>query len=313
MIITSYGVGCRIERAANSVLEQTLDDVELVIVDDGSEDEETLNSLDRLANNVRIERLSGRRGAGAARNLGLSVTSRPYVLCLDGDDWVEPRYLELAGEIFESYPEIGIVAAWVRFEGQRQGDWRPAEFKLEDLLVRNRISSASAFRREASKAVGFYAEDLGGYEDWEHWISITAEGWMTCILPEMLVHYDWRPEGLGQTSNVHARRLVEKIVSKHRVLFQERVGTLLAVKHEQAVELESEAREAWRRAENSEAEVQRLWRLVGELGTKLEAQGRSFNELLSELEWARRRIREVERVLASAGVGEMETHRFPSE
>jgi len=298
VVITSYGVGRRIERAVESILNQTLGDIELVVVDDGSEDEETVASLNRLAGAIRIERTSGRKGAGAARNLGLSATEQPYVLCLDGDDWVEPRYLELARDIFLSRPEVGIVSAWVRFEGGRQGEWRPEEFSLEDLLAGNRISSASTYRRAASEAAGLYAEDLGGFEDWEHWISIAAEGWKTHIIPEVLSHYDWRPNGLGTRSNARARELVEKIVSKHRGLFQDNVGMILAAKHEKVVVLEVDEREAWKRGEDAEAELQRVWNIVGELGAKLEAQDRSFNELVREIERTRQRVQDLEEALA---------------
>lgn len=313
MVITSYGVGRRIERAVHSILEQTIDDVELVVVDDRSEDEETLASLDRLADTIVIERMTERRGAGAARNRGLAMTTNPFVLCLDGDDWVEPRFLELAWDVFDSRQEIGIVSAWVRFEGDRQGEWRPKEFTLEDLLAGNRIPSASAFRRAASEAVGFYAEDLGGYEDWEHWIAIAAGGWKTCILPEVMSHYDWRPHSLGRTSNTLARRLVESIVSRRRDLYRDKVGTILAAKHEQVVGLEEEAREAWNQGEIAKAELQRVWSLVGELGAKLEVQGHSVNELVRELEWARHRVHELEKALASAVVGETATEGSPSE
>lgn len=294
VVITSYGVGTRIERAVDSILNQTLKSLEVVVVDDGSNDAETLKSLDRLSNAIKIERMTGRRGAGAARNRGLALTSQPYVLCLDGDDWVEPRYLEMAQLMFEARPDVGVVSAWVRFEGDRQGEWRPREHEIEDLLAANQIPSTSAFRRCASEEVGSYADDLAGYHDWEHWIAIAANGWRTLIIPEILIHYELRPGSLGKVSNANARRLIESIHAKHEDLYRKFCGTVLASKHEQVIELEAEAREAWMRCEIAENELRRVWRIVDELGTKLESQGRGIRELVSELDRLRRCVCDLE-------------------
>ena len=312
-MITSYGVGRRVERAVNSILEQTLDNLEVVVVDDGSEDAETLESLDRLADTIPIERMTGRRGVGAARNRGLELTTNPYVLCLDGDDWVEPQYLEMAQGIFDTRPRAGIATAWVRLEGDRQGEWRPEDFALGDLMAANQICSASTFRRVASETVDFYAEVLGGYEDWEHWIAIVAEGWEARVIPEVLIHYEGRPGSQGRTADTRAQRLVEDIVSKHQGLFRENVGAVLGRKHCQVIALEAEAREAWKRGEAAETELQRVWGLVGELGEKLKLQGGAVDELDRELEGTRRMVRELREALADAQAGERAADHTPVE
>ncbi len=313
MVITSYGVGRRIERAVNSILEQTLDNLEVLVVDDASEDVETLESLERLSQKVSIERMTERRGIGAARNHGLELTTKPYVLCLDGDDWVESQYLEMAQEIFDSRREVGIVSAWVTFEGDRQGQWNPRAFELEDLLAANRIHSASTFRRVASEAVGCYADDLSGYEDWEHWIAIVAEGWKARVIPDVLIHYDWRPGSLGRTSDTRAQLLVEGIVSKHQGLFRDNVGAILGRKHGQVIALEAEARDAWKRGEAAEAELQRVWGLVGELGEKLALQGGAVEELDRELERTRRLVQELQEALETTKAGGTSADSSPIE
>jgi glycosyltransferase involved in cell wall biosynthesis len=294
VVITSYGVGRRIERAVDSVLSQTCIGPELVIVDDASHDTETIESLKKLEGKVGIERFAERRGVAAARNRGLELTSKPYVVCLDGDDWIEDQYLELAQEIFDSQPKIGIVSAWVTFHGEQHGEWKPRAFSPEDLLASNRLHSATAFRRLASEEVGYYIKELQGYEDWEHWISITERGWENHIIPEFLLHYDRRSDGLGRTANHHARSIVEKIVAKHEDIYRQYLGQVLAIKHDGALALEKEIRAAWRQGENTGKELQRVWGIVGELGKKLEKQGADIGELMDELRESRKRVQDLE-------------------
>lgn len=289
VVVTSYGVGERIERAVTSILEQTLAGNEVVVVDDASQDASTISSLARLPQDIPIHRIPERRGAAAARNLGLALTTQPYVLCLDGDDWVDPAYLERAREIFERHPDVGIVSAWVRFEGDRHGEWKPEPFELADLLAANRISAASIFRREASQARGHYDEALGGYEDWEHWIAIMAAGWQTAIIPEVMIHYEWRPDSLGRASDADARRITERIVARHRELYRDRIDAVFPKKHERAVALEAEAREAWERGRLAEEELQRAWRLVEDLRGRIG----SFRDLERELQRAWQLVKEL--------------------
>ncbi len=294
VVITSYGVGHRIERAVQSIVDQTVDPVEFVVVDDASDDIETRRALDRIAGSVEIVRLPERQGVGVARNTGVRATTRPLVLCLDGDDWVDPAYLEMAQAVFEDRPEVGIVSAWVRFEGERTGEWRSDQVDILDFLASNLISSASTFRREASAAVGYYAEDLIGYEDWEHWIAIAAKNWKVHVIPEVLVHYDWRPGSLGRSSDKQARRLVQDIVSRHEYLFRENVGPVLGAMREQILRVEGEARSAWADLEAATLEIQKVWGLVGELGNTLEKQGYTIDTLIQELERTRQRVSELE-------------------
>ena len=304
VVITSYGVGNLVERAVESVKNQTLDAVETVVVDDASQDEETLRSLLALEGKVRIERLEGRQGVGTARNRGMELTEAPYVLCLDGDDWIEPGYLEKAASIFENQPEIGIVSSWVRFAGERRGEWKPVNFDLDEILASNRIHSGSTFRRSASEAVGHYEAGFGGYEDWEHWISMTAGGWGAHVISEILLHYEIRPSGLGRRSDSSARELVESIVAKHQDLYRERMGRILAIKHEMVIALEAETRRAWARGEAVEEDLQQAWSIARELGDKLEKQGCGIGDLERKLGEYQDYFRHLEGDAAAASSGD---------
>ena len=95
VIMPAYNVGPYIARAIESIQRQTLSDIEILVVDDGSTDS-TASVLDRLASrDLRIEAFHTKNaGAPAARNLALDHARGTYVMFMDADDWCEPTMLE---------------------------------------------------------------------------------------------------------------------------------------------------------------------------------------------------------------------------
>lgn len=101
VIIPVYGVAKYIKRCSISLFEQTLDSVEFIFVDDASTD----NSIDILnecivrypwrSESVHVIRHECNKGLPAARNTGLAYATGDYIFHCDGDDYVEPRMLEL--------------------------------------------------------------------------------------------------------------------------------------------------------------------------------------------------------------------------
>src|SRR5262249_30716028 len=94
VIIPCYNLGEYLDEAVESVLAQTFQDLEIVVVDDGSTDERTRTLVaDYRKPRTRVIR-SENRGLPAAKNLGLSATSGPYVCMLDADDRLDSHLLE---------------------------------------------------------------------------------------------------------------------------------------------------------------------------------------------------------------------------
>src|SRR5690606_4812014 len=120
---------------------------------------------------VRVIRRKKNGGVAAARNSGIKEASAAYVLCLDGDDTIEPEYLEQAYNVFESDPNIGLVSCWVQQVGARSGQWRPKDkTEIRDALLHSPLPTATCFRKEAWKKTNGYDENMRGYEDWNFWI-----------------------------------------------------------------------------------------------------------------------------------------------
>lgn len=98
VIVPIYNVSSFISRCAESLLSQTLEDVEFIFVDDCTPDDSIIKLqrvIDRFPNrSVRIVHHEQNKGLPSARNSGLSVASGDYIFHCDGDDWVEPNMLE---------------------------------------------------------------------------------------------------------------------------------------------------------------------------------------------------------------------------
>jgi len=190
VVITSYNKGRWLKQAINSVLSQTLQDVQLIVVDDCSDDPYTIKVLNQISYHVHLIRLDKNRGVSAARNKGIRNADSEYICCLDGDDYLEPTYLEKARNVFENYKNVGIAAPFFNDFGDITGkkSYSKGDMNLVRILTWCYIVTSSCFRREASVKVGMYDENLKSHEDWEHWINIAKDGWKIKVIPEYLIN-----------------------------------------------------------------------------------------------------------------------------
>lgn len=187
-------------RAIESVLRQSFDEFELLIVDDGSTD--GTRELVQRFEDPRIEyiRHETNRGASAARNTGIKRSDGEFVAFLDSDDaWLESK-LEKQLAAFEAGPSrLGVV-----YTTFRKVDWHyEPEVKRwkgdisSRILVNNCVGTTSTpmIRRKCFDVSGDFDEDLGGSEDWDLWIRL-AEDWEFDCIYEDLVDYYHQPNSL---------------------------------------------------------------------------------------------------------------------
>lgn len=112
VVIPCYRCADTIQRAVDSVIAQTLPPLEIILVDDFSNDEgETLAALDRLQlayleTKIKILRLDKNSGPGSARNAGWKVSSQPYLAFLDADDSWHTKKLEIQYQWMMAHPNV---------------------------------------------------------------------------------------------------------------------------------------------------------------------------------------------------------------
>jgi glycosyltransferase involved in cell wall biosynthesis len=222
VVIPCYNLGRYLYESLASALQQTLQPLEVIVVDDGSTDDYTRLVLDTIDHpQVRVIRQEN-RGLPAARNAGIRMARSPFICCLDADDRLLPTYFERVLPLLESDPQVGFVTGHHREFDGRSGVVAPSTCALPDMLVVNRAMVTSLFRREAWERAGGYCEELSGMHDWDLWIGILEAGYRAEIVPEILFEYRVRPGSMYATTSQpeNYARLVGRIVERHAPLYQ---------------------------------------------------------------------------------------------
>lgn len=190
IVIPCFNAGATLAETVASALAQTHPAVEVVIVDDGSSDPETLALLASAAwPRTRILHQEN-AGPAAARNHAIAASSGRYILPLDADDLIDPEYVKQAVAVLDAEPEVGIVYCRASRFGSENGNWDLPAYSLRELVIDNVIFVTSLFRRADWEQVGGFSQSLRhGVEDYDFWIKLVALGREVRQLDECLFHY----------------------------------------------------------------------------------------------------------------------------
>lgn len=189
VVIPCYNHGGYLPEAVDSVLQQTWQDLEIIVVDDGSTENDTvaiLGSFNRPK--TRLIHHPENRGLPAARNTGIGQARGKYICCLDADDKLHPTYLEKVLLAMEANQGIDFVYSWTQVFGEEDRVWYAPQFDPAVLINYNQLNPPGVFRREAWENVsGFREEMREGFEDWEFWIRLARKGYRGYRIPEKLI------------------------------------------------------------------------------------------------------------------------------
>ena len=232
VVLPTYRRAEFLGRAIDSVVRQTREDWELLVVDDngvGSPDQRATEALmTRYASDARISYLPHGRnlGACAARNTGIRRARGPLVAFLDDDDEWYPHKLARQLEHFASAsPEVALVySGVVVVEPDGRKAPKPASAAARErrnLLKRNGIGTTSAImcRREALLAVGGFDERLPSMQDYDLYVRL-AQRFSFDLVEEPLLEY--HRHALFKIGKDHeaAARANCLFYEKHRSLFE---------------------------------------------------------------------------------------------
>lgn len=190
IIIPCFNAGAYVAASVESALAQTHHDVEVVVVNDGSTDQRTVDVLEELRGprTKIIHQPNG--GPSAARNRAVREASGDYILPLDADDLFDPTYAAKAAALLDADPDLGIVYCDAMRFGAASGIWRLPAYTVREMVIDNVIFCSGMYRRADWERAGGYNEKLRhGMEDYEFWIKLIAIGRGVAKIEEPLFHY----------------------------------------------------------------------------------------------------------------------------
>jgi glycosyltransferase involved in cell wall biosynthesis len=221
IIVPCYNQAQYLDECLQSVLDQTYQNWECTIINDGSPDntEEVVEKWLKLDSRFKyIFQENG--GLSSARNTGISQARGGFILPLDADDKIGVNYIELAIEAFEKDSSLTLVYCKAEKFGEETGEWKLSSFSIYDLARFNMIFCSAVFKKADWEKVGGYDINMiYGLEDWEFWIAILKnEGGVKC-LEEVGFFYRIRANSMARTVNLKHKEFSENYVAKKHIDF----------------------------------------------------------------------------------------------
>jgi glycosyltransferase involved in cell wall biosynthesis len=192
IIIPCYNHGEYIEETIASI-ENAKDryPIEIIIVNDGSTDENTLFVLKKIEEKGYFVLNQKNGGLGNARNNGIKLSKGKYILPLDSDNNVLYPYLNDAIEFLETNNDYDIIFGDAKFIGEKSGNWIIGEYNLQKIMIENYIDACAVFRKKCFDKTSGYDEKMPsmGWEDWDFWLNNTFNNFKFYYLKQFSFEY----------------------------------------------------------------------------------------------------------------------------
>jgi len=226
IIIPYYNGEKYIQETLESVYRQTHQDFEVIIVNDGSDQNVLEASIQNMLHpNLKVIHQEN-QGQSAARNNGAKLATGKYILFLDCDDLIDQTFLAKTYTILQQKPEVRICYSRGKFFEKTDKEWVLQPFNIYDFLIENSIPITALIYKEDFENAGEFDVRLNYYEDWDFWITLIKNGAGTYKIDEFLFFYRIRTgsDSLTNISSDNRLRLSDnffEIYKKHYAFYQE--------------------------------------------------------------------------------------------
>lgn len=216
-----YNYAKRLNPTLQSVYKQDYTNFEIVIVNDGSDDEYCLLKLDSLKNQEGIKIIHKENtGVSDTRNIAVKESNGDYILPLDADDMILDGYLKTGVNIIKNNPDISPVYCDTHHVGEMQGLEKRPEWSKERLLSGPFIVNSSIYSRKAYESTEGYNTEMNGWVDYDLWVQMMDAGFKGKRIPKgLFVYFHHESEGSGSVSTTARQNMEElhkNILNRHK-------------------------------------------------------------------------------------------------
>lgn len=218
-IIPCYNQGMYLPDTLKSIEEEGCQEYEILIIDDGSSDQTTVDYLKNLTSSDKLQILQQENsGPSVARNSGIEKARGKYLIFLDSDDLIQKEFVKKAVEKLESNEEIACVYGDLEYFGEKSGFRKQSPINTIQMCMFNTLAVCTVIRRDIVISAGGFDTRLSreGLEDWELWLRLISIGCEFRYLP--VPSFKIRVTSVSRThtsANPNLNNLKAYIQSKH--------------------------------------------------------------------------------------------------
>ena len=235
VIVPCYNQGQYLDEAVDSILAQTYQNFEIIIINDGSTEPESIKILNNYQKPKTQVIHTSNQGVCRARNTAIETAQGKYIFPLDADDKIAPTYLEKALKIIENNFDVGIVYCETILFGAQEGTSTSSPLpklflgqdSLPEILLHNRIHNSALYRKSDWELVNGYKPNMVyGLEDYDFWLSILETGKKAYLIEEYL--YFWRKKEVSRTTLAKQNLLAcyTQLFENHQDLYLENIDAI---------------------------------------------------------------------------------------
>ncbi|MDQ1741384.1 MAG: hypothetical protein QOE53_3036 [Pseudonocardiales bacterium] len=218
VIVPCFNHGEFVSEAVQSALDQDAGRPRVVVVDDGSTEQETIDAIEALPDEVQVIRQEN-AGRSAARNTGAAATDAKFLLMLDADDRLPVDSLGKLRGALEADPKAGFAYGRLRYFGAWSAEIDFPDFDPFKLLYRS-IAWMGLVRRTAFDQAGGFDTSLEGYEDWDLVLGMVENNWGAAQVEDVVLEYRRHESSMLEGDRASYRANYKALRSKHRALFE---------------------------------------------------------------------------------------------
>ena len=171
-----------IKESIDSCLEQTYKNIEIIVVDDKSEDN-TLNILKKYGNRITTIPVEKQNGLGNVINIGIRKSKGKYIARMDADDIMYPTRIEKQVEYLESHPNCVAVGGQIDIIDENGNITGHREYAVEDKDIKKNLflfqpfaHPAVTLKRSTLEEIGLYPENMWKVEDVKLFLILSTKG-----------------------------------------------------------------------------------------------------------------------------------------
>lgn len=235
IIVPCYKQAQYLDECLQSVSDQTYQDWECIIVNDGSPDNTEEVSKLWLQKDIRFKYVFKKNGGlSSARNYGIKQAKSELILPLDADDKIARDYLRQAIFEFQRDQTLKVVYSKAEKFGDETGTWYLPTFDISKLGLYNMIFSTALFRKSDWESVGGYDVNMvKGLEDWEFWIALLKNNGQVKQIDYVGFYYRIKENSMLQRLSIGEKKTLYEYMSiKHADFYVKHLGSFITLQKE---------------------------------------------------------------------------------